>query len=375
VTPGLWLLVRYFLWLGATGFGGPIALVGYMQRDLAEQRGWFTAEEVKRGVVFSQLAPGPLAAQLAIYLGWKRYGVTGATLCGIAFVAPSLVMVIALAIAYQRFQGLTWLRAAFYGVSAAVLAIIARAAVKLARLTLTRDRLLWFVFALNGVATVIARAELVSVLLVSGLLVLIVRQPGIMRKAAPPSGVAAAAFIATSSVAPAPTLFPLFWFFAKAGLVVFGSGLAIVPFLYAAVERYHWLTEQQFLDAIAVSLITPGPVVITVAFIGHLLQGLPGALIAALGVFLPVYLSVVLGAPLFERHADRPAVRSALAGLAAAATGALAGAAIILGQRALVDLPAAVLALASFGLLTALPKLPEPAVVLAAGLVGVLIKS
>jgi chromate transporter len=374
MTPGLWPLVRYFLWLGATGFGGPIALVGYMQRDLAEKRGWFTADEIKRGIVFSQLAPGPLAAQLAIYLGWKRYRVLGATLAGVAFVAPSLLMVILLAIAYQRFQGLPWLRAAFYGVSAAVLAIIARAAVKLAKLTLTKDRLLWFVFVLNAVGTVLARAELVSLLLASGLLVLIVRQPGVLRKAAPPSG-AAAAFIATSSFAPPPQMLPVFWFFTKAGMVVFGSGIAIVPFLYAAVERYHWLTEQQFLDAIAVSLITPGPVVITVAFIGHILRGLPGALIAAVGVFLPVYLAVVLGAPLFERHADRPAIRSAVAGLAAGATGALAGAAVILGQRALVDATAALLAVASFALLTIFPKLPEPLLVLAVGLLGVVIRT
>ncbi|HSL68677.1 MAG TPA: chromate efflux transporter, partial [Longimicrobiales bacterium] len=291
--PTRWQLARYFLWLGSTGFGGPIALLGHMERDLVGQRAWFAQEEFRRGVVFAQLAPGPMAAQLAIYLGWLRGGVSGATVAGLAFVGPSLVMVIALAVAYEALDGLAWLRAAFYGVSAAVIAVIARGAIRLTRLTVRRDPLMWLVFFVNAIVTVLIRAESIGLLLGSGALVLLVREPHVVRRVVARVGLPAFA-VADLSQQSAPALGQLFLYFCNAGAVVFGSGLAIVPFLYATVARHGWLTEQQFLDAIAVSLITPGPVVITVAFIGHLVSGLPGALVAAAGVFLPVYLVTVV---------------------------------------------------------------------------------
>src|SRR5215208_7088984 len=173
--PSISELFRYFLRLGTTGFGGPIALVGYMEREVVDQRQWVTAQEFKDGLAFSQLAPGPLAAQLAIYLGWLRAGVRGATAAGVAFVGPSFVMVVVLAALYLRFGGMTWLVGAFYGIGAAVIAIIARSVVKLARTTLSNDRLLWFVFFVMAVVTAWRENEIVWLFVLCGLVVIFVR--------------------------------------------------------------------------------------------------------------------------------------------------------------------------------------------------------
>ena len=357
MTPGVWPLTRYFLRLGALGFGGPIALVGYMQRDLVERRGWVSKEEFADGLAFAQLAPGPLAAQLAIYLGWVRHGFLGATLAGVAFVAPSFLIVVVLSALYVRFGGLAWIRGAFYGIAAAVIAVIARSTARLVPMTLGRDRVLWAVFAINTVVVAWTERELVSVILASGLVILA------WRGLAP---VRAAAF----AVAP----WDLLWYFIKAGAVVFGSGLAILPYLYGGVvEQYGWLNDQQFLDAVAVSMITPGPVVITVAFIGYLTAGSVGALAAGVGVFLPVYLAVVLGAQWFQRVKGNLRVKAFVQGITAAATGAIAGAAIVLSRRAIVDLPTIAIALVALALLYKARWLPEPALMLAAGVVGVVI--
>src|SRR5439155_1207138 len=168
----------YFLRLGTTGFGGPIALVGYMQRDLVEKRRWISRQDYVEGLALAQLAPGPLAAQLAIYLGWVRGGVTGATVVGVAFVLPSFVMVLALSALYLRYGGLAWMRGAFYGIGAAVIAIIARSAYKLVRMTLARDRLLWVLFAVSALVTASTESELVWVFLLCGIAALTVKTMG-----------------------------------------------------------------------------------------------------------------------------------------------------------------------------------------------------
>jgi chromate transporter len=357
--------------LGTTGFGGPIALVGYMQRDLVERRGWITEREYADGLAFSQLAPGPLAAQLAMYLGWVRGGVLGASLTGAAFILPSFLMVLTLSVAYVRFGGMAWIRGAFYGIGAAVIAVIARSAAKLVRLTLKRDLTLWAVFAVNAAVVASTESEILWVFVASGFAVV-----GLRRAPFGPAATASAGalfMLPLLSSSPAPSM-ELLWFFTKAGAVVFGSGLAIVPFLYGGVvEQYRWLSEREFLDAVAVSLITPGPVVITVAFIGYLAAGLTGAILASAGVFLPVYLSVVFLAPSFARVAVRPHVRAFVDGVTAAATGALAGAVLVLGTRAIVDLGTACIALATLGALVARPRAPEYLLITAAGVVGVLL--
>src|SRR5215216_4394458 len=277
----LWQLTAYFLKLGTIGFGGPVALVGYMQRDLVERHHWIDDEEYKLGLALAQIMPGPLAAQLAMAIGYFAHGVLGATLVGLAFVLPSFLMVLALSMLYVAFGGLWWMQAVFYGVSAAVIGIIAIAAYKLARKVNGQDPLLWGIFAVLFVVTAVAQAELAEFFLVAGLLVLLVKAPPRwLRDRVPVFGVvpgilalpllAAAAVIGASS----NVLWEILLFFTKAGAFVFGSGLAIVPFLYEGiVQGHHWLTEQQFLDAVAIAMITPGPVVITVAFIGYLVAG------------------------------------------------------------------------------------------------------
>ena len=345
----LWRFLLYFLKLGATGFGGPIALAGFMQRDLVEDRKWITASDYADGLALAQLAPGPLAAQLAIYLGYVRAGVLGASLVAVVFVLPSFLMVWGISAAYVHFGGLPWIQALFYGIGATVIGVIARSSVKLTRLTLKKDIWLWAIFGVTAVSTALTQAENIWLILGGGFLMIIRGgwRPSLRMLAIAPS--LATAAIATSP----PTLTTLFWFFAKSGAVVFGSGLAIVPFLYGEVVQAHgWLTQQQFIDAVAVAMITPGPVVITVAFIGYLISGTSGMTVAAIGVFLPVYLFVIIPAPYFRKYRSQPQVTSFIAGVTAAATGAIAGAVWVLGSRAIVDVWTAVLAIAAFAVLT-----------------------
>jgi chromate transporter len=364
--PSLGELLRYFAWLGAAGFGGPIALVGYMEREFVERRQWATREELSDGIAFSQLAPGPLAAQLAIYLGWLSAGVRGATVAGVAFIAPSFVMVLVLADLDVRFGGMRWLQGAFYGVGAAVIAIIARSAFKLARSTLRRDALMWTLFVVSAAATAWTESENVLLFVACGLVAVYVRgSPSLARRAM------SIVFVPVSFSL--PTVASLFGYFASAGLFVFGSGLAIVPFLHGGVvvER-QWLTDQQFLDAVAVALITPGPVVITVAFIGFIVAGALGATAAAAGVFAPVYAITVIAAPYYQRLKANARVRAFVDGVTAAATGAIAGAAFVLGRRAITDLTTLAIAAVSLLLVAKVRRVPEPIVIVLAGGFGVL---
>ena len=265
--PAVGSLLRYFLWLGTAGFGGPIVLVERMRRDLQETRHWFTADEYKEGLALAQLAPGPLAAQLAIYLGWVRAGVLGATVVGIAFIVPSFVMVLALSAAYVRFGGLPWIQGAFYGIGAAMIAIIAHSAFRLVKRTVGVDRLLWVIVAANALLTAWTEREDVWIIVASGLFVLLWRQlahEGTLKARA--AMVPGWLLTGLHGTATPGTLVTITGYFTQAGALVFGSGLAVVPFLHGGVvQQLHWLNERQFLDAVAVSMITPGPVVITVA--------------------------------------------------------------------------------------------------------------
>ena len=366
-------LVGYFLRLGATGFGGPIALAGAMQRDLVERRQWFTPDEYLRGLALAQLAPGPLAAQLAIYLGWARGGVLGATLVGMAFILPSFLIVLILSAAYIQLHGLGWMQAVFYGVGAAVIGIIARSAIKLMRLTLKRDVLLWIVFGIVAAMTAVTESEIVWLFLISGFAVFALRRAA----PPPPAAVMMAPWLLTGirGVAGWPLLWRVFVYFTEAGAFVFGSGLAIVPFLYGTVvEQYQWLTQREFVDAVAVAMITPGPVVITVAFIGYLVAGPLGALVAAIGVFLPCYFFVIIPAPYYERFAAKKGISDFVAGVTSAAVGAIAGSVVVLGRRTLVDWKSAAICVLAFVVVTWVRKVPEPLLILAAAIAGLLLR-
>jgi chromate transporter len=371
----LWQLVRYMLGLGTWGFGGPVALVGYMYRDLVEKRGWITEADYKEGMAIAQLMPGPLAAQLAIYLGFVHYRVLGATLVGLAFVLPSFLMVVALGAAYSAYGGIGWMQSVFYGVGAAVIGIIAMSAYKLTTKNIGKDKLLWAVFAVSLAVTVATQSEVVWLFLGAGVLVWLVRVPPGWLKGGTVNGIAAPVLgVAAAASADPAKLKQIALYFAYAGSFVFGSGLAIVPFLYSGVvKEYGWLTDRQFVDAVAVAMITPGPVVITTGFIGYLVSGFWGAVVAALGTFLPCYLFTIIPAPYFKKHGKRPAIVAFVDGVTAAAIGAIAGAVIVIGQRSITDWITAALAVATALVLWRFKKVQEPLIVLAAALVGLVV--
>lgn len=367
-------MVLYMLRLGALGFGGPVALVGYMHRDLVERRGWISDADYKEGLALAQLAPGPLAAQLGIYLGYVHYRILGATLAGLAFVLPSFLMVVALGWAYQRFGGLSWMQAVFYGVGAAVIGIIAMSARKLTLKSVGKDKLLWAIYLLLAVVTVVTESEIAWLFIASGVVVWLLRAPPKWASSGKVNGLALLQLPALSGpLASVDTgiLMQIAVFFAEAGAFVFGSGLAIVPILHAGVvNEHHWLSDKQFVDAVAVAMITPGPVVITVGFIGYLVAGLPGACVAALATFLPCYLFTVLPAPYFKKFGKLPGVIAFVDGITAAAIGAITGSVIVIAKRSIIDIPTALLALASAALLWKYTKLPEPVIVGGAALFG-----
>ena len=374
-------LVRYFLKLGGLGFGGPIALVGYMQRDLVEQRGWFSEREFQQALAVGQTMPGPLAAQVAMWFGYLHAGARGAVAIALPFVIPPFLIVTAIAALYARYQGLDWVHAVFLGVGPAVLAIIAIAASKLARSTNKSDPVLWGIAALLCAVTAITGAEIVWLFLAAGAFGAIHYGGGLPRRTSGLGGLASFSPLAlpaavkglalTGSGASAGSLA---WFFLKAGAFTFGSGLAIVPFLHAGlVDEHRWLTEQQFVDAVAMGLISPGPVVIMATFAGYLVFGLAGAVIATVCVFLPALLLVIVPGPFIRRHENHPRLQGFIKGATAAAAGAIAGAGIVIAGD-VIDRPASVVIglVALALLLQKRVKVGEPALVAAAALVGLL---
>src|SRR5919201_855421 len=377
-SPGysLWQMVRYMLKLGTIGFGGAVALVGYMYRDLVEERRWITEADYKEGLTLSQLMPGPLAAQLAIYLGYVHYGITGATLAGVAFVLPSFAMVVALGAAYVAYGGLTWMQAVFYGVGAAVIGIIALSAYKLTTKSIGKDKLLWAIYLVAAAVTIVTESEIVWIFLISGVLAWFVKAPPawLQRSGSAPMVALLPTACALGAATDWPVLVNIGLFFAEAGAFVFGSGLAIVPFLYGGVvNEYHWLNERQFIDAVAVAMITPGPVVITVGFIGYLVAGFPGAVVAALATFLPCYLFTIIPAPYFRKHGKKPAIVAFVDGCTAAAIGTITGAVVVLGKRSIVDVPSALLMILTVLALWKVKRLPEPAIVALAAAIGLIV--
>jgi chromate transporter len=370
-------LLRYFLGLGTWGFGGPIATVGYMQRDLVERRSWLSERDFLDGVALGQTMPGPLAAQVVMWVGYLRARALGALATSVAFVLPSLAAVLLVAYLYVRYEGLSWVQSLFYGIAPAVMAIIALAAVKLARLTNGRDPRLWIISAVTLSVTALTGAEIALLFVAAGLVMMVWEAPPRRRpRAGPPAsllGVGAAPGVLLGA-ATGGTLVALGLFFLKAGAFIFGSGLAIVPFLRAGVvEQHHWLTAGQFLDAVAIGLITPGPVVISAAFIGYLVGGLAGAGVSTVAIFLPIYLGVVVPGRWFVRHRAHPRLRGFVKGATAAAAGAIGGATIVLTKQAVVDWPAAAIALVALVVLWRF-RVKEPLVVLAAGVAGLLLR-
>ena len=281
----------------------------------------------------------------------------------------------ALSALYIHFGSLPWIQGAFYGIAPAVSAIIARSAVKLVRTATGKDRLLWGIFAVLAVATVWTESEVLWLFVLGGVVSLLVKAPPKFAVRASAVTMAGWDWLLTGmhGTASMSTLETVGVFFLKAGAFVFGSGLAIVPFLYAAVREYHWLTEQQFVDAVAIAMITPGPVVITSGFIGYLVAGPAGASLATAAVFAPPLLIVIFAAPYYRRFAQNPQVKAFVQGVTAAAVGAIAGAALILARRSVLDLPTLLIGAAVF-LILLWKKVPEPLLILAAGIAGIFLR-
>lgn len=374
-------LMLYFLKLGTVGFGGPVALVGYMHRDLVEDRKWISEDEYKQGLALAQLAPGPLAAQLGIYLGFVHYRVLGATLVGLAFVIPSFIMVVLLGIVYKIYGRLDWMQAVFYGVGAAVIGIIVMSSYKLTTKSIGKFNfeslkqrwLLWFYFVAALVITYVTKQEKVLLFVVAGLVYMLVKAPPKWFKITSfnmllliPFGILEFKTSVLGKIA---------LFFTEAGAFVFGSGLAIVPFLHTGVvTKNHWLTEQQFLDAVAVAMITPGPVVITVGFIGFLVAGFAGACVAALATFFPCYAFTVLPAPYFNKIAKNESIKAFVDGITAAVVGALVGAVFVIGSQSIKDIPTAIIAIVAALALIYFKKIQEPYIILISAIIGVVLK-
>lgn len=301
------------------------------------------------------------------------YGVLGATLVGTAFVLPSFLMVLALGWAYTVYGGLAWMQAVFYGVGASVMGIIAVSAYRLTSKTVGKDVLLWLIYAVIFGITVVTESEIVSVFLAAGILAWLVKTPpSFLKSAISRARMIMAPLLAIPIASDQQTLlWKIFVFFTEAGAFVFGSGLAIVPFLYGGVVKEHgWLNDRQFVDAVAVAMITPGPVVITVGFIGFLVAGFWGAVVAAIATFLPCYLFTVLPAPYFKKHGRRPDIAAFVTGVTAAATGAISGAVVVLSRRSVVDTPTAILAIVTALLLLRTKRIPEPAIIVVAAVIG-----
>lgn len=378
IKPSHMAFTLYFLKLGCIGFGGAISLISYMQKDLVETRRWVSKTHFLHGLTLSQLSPGPLASQLAIYLGWLNGGVLGATLVLLFFTLPSFIMITCIAMFYVHYGHLSWMHGAFYGIGASVIAIIAKGSFNLARMVIDRDPLLWAICFTNLGVTLWIKSTSILLFVLSGLLVLVIKNRFHLGKPLSCfflSSAIPAFFLLMQNTIHQHIIPHLFFYFVGAGAFVFGSGLAIVPYLHGGVvEHYHWLTDQQFLDAVSVGMITPGPLLITVAFIGYLIAGISGALAATIGVFLPCYLIILFIAPHYSRFAHNLTLKAIVSGITAAAAGAIIGSAFILAQQAIVDLNTLMIFFFTFTIPFFIKKMPDLILVVISGFFGYLLK-
>lgn len=366
-------LARYFLRLGFLGFGGPVALVGQMERELVDGKKWLTKAEMKEAIAICQSLPGPLAIQVGIYVSWLRGGFWGAWVGGWCFILPNFVIVASLGALYVYLGDLQPVTAIFYGVSPAVIALILHSCCRLAKLGM-EDWLQWAIAAICLAVTVILQAEVALLFIGAGIVGILYygkpfnRSPAIL----PGIAIVPAAAGPLAPVASGSTLSKLLLFFLKAGSLTFGSGLVIVPFLeQGLVQQYGWLDERQFLIAVAIGMISPGPVVITATFVGYLVAGFWGSVVSTIGIFLPSFLLVLIVAPLLARHRGNPNVQGFVKGAYAAAIGTILGACILLGKIAIGDWLTALIGMISLAILFRW-KVSNPLLIAATAVVGLI---
>lgn len=378
--PSLWELTRYFLRLGALGFGGPVALANAMRRDLVDGRHWLTEAEYDDGLAIAAACPGPLAYQLGVYCGYIRHGVTGGLAAAAGFALAPFLLVTTVAWFYTRLSGMWQLRALFYGIAPVVVSLILKACWNLGRKTLRKDLFAWLFFLVSCAITVIVERELTVLFLIAGALgtaLFAPRDPIPASQSAPlgPSGgTTMTALVPAAPIAGGVSALTgkIFLFFFKTGLLVFGSGLVIVPFLKTyIVDQYHWLDNRQFLDSVAIGMISPGPVVITATFVGFLLNGWAGATAATIGMFAPAVLLTVLATPLLLRYGRNRRLRGFIRGITVTVVGVLVGTTFLVGKTAITDWTTAGIAVLSLAVLTAWKRAPEPLLVGLGGALGI----
>jgi chromate transporter len=362
-------VVPYFLRLGLLGFGGPVALVGQMERELVADRKWLTKEQMREAIAVCQSLPGPLAIQVGIYISYLRVGFWGAWAGGWAFILPNFIIVAALGALYVHLGDLPAVTAVFYGVSPAVIALILHSCYRLAKLGM-EDRLQWALAVTCFFVTVVLQAE-VALLFIGAGLVGILYYGSFFRRL-PPAAAPALAAPVLAPLTSGSTIGKLLLFFLKAGSLTFGSGLVIVPFLQQGlVQEYGWLDERQFLIAVAVGMISPGPVVITATFVGYLVAGFWGSLVSTIGIFLPSFLLVLVAAPILARHRGNANVQGFIKGAYAAAIGTILGACVLLGRIAIGDWLTVAIGVASLVVLFRW-KVSNPLLIAATAFVGLI---
>lgn len=365
-------LIVYFLKLGTWGFGGPVALCGLMEKDLVQERAWLTKEQMRDAIAVSQSLPGPLAIQVGIFISYMRCGFWGAWAGGWAFILPNFLVVAAVAALYVHFGNLVWMSAIFYGVSPAVIALILHSCWRLGKLGM-EDRFQWVVAAISLIVTITVQAEVAVLFIGAGLLGIFWYGSLFRHRTTPLAAVALPVAIgATPHAASLPLLGKLLAFFLKAGALTFGSGLVIVPFLEKGlVQETHWLNPREFLVAVAIGMLSPGPVVITATFVGYLVAGFWGSLVSTIGIFLPSFLLILLVAPILLRHRSNPNVQGFVKGAYAAAIGTILGASLLLGKIAIGDWLTVLIALGCLIVLFRF-KVSNPALIGVAAVIGLI---
>jgi chromate transporter len=364
-------LALYFFRLGTLGFGGPVALCGLMERELVSEKAWLSKDEMRDAIAISQSLPGPLAIQVGIFASYMRGGFWGAWAGGWAFILPNFLIVAGLAALYVHFGGLSWMTAVFYGVSPVVIALILHSCWRLSKLGM-EHWLQWAIAVLAFLITVVFRAE-VALLFIGAGVVGLLYYGTLLRGGRPPVVMSLASIAATGAVphvASASILGKLLLFFLKAGSLTFGSGLVIVPFLEKGiVQDTGWLSPRDFLIAVAIGMMSPGPVVITATFVGFLVAGFWGSLVSTVGIFLPSFIFVLIVAPILMRHRGNKNVQGFIKGTYGAAIGTILGACVLLGKIAIGDVLTALIALGALGLLFRF-KIGNPVLIAAAAVIG-----
>lgn len=344
----LWELFKYYLYVGSTAFGGPLAIINTIRTDLVEKRGWLEKEEFEHYFGYAQIAPGPMAFQVGVYNGFFKFGIPGAALCGFALVLPSYLLVLAFSIFYQKYNDISYVQFALYGISPAIIAIILHSGIKLSKNVLKKDYFLFFIFFASIALTIFLKVAILYLIISSGIIALIyysIKNNKSEKLNLLPLFIASPfAFIerfmdeVTQSMG--SKLLDLALVFLKTGSLTYGSGFVIIGVLQQdVVNNYHWLNQADFLAGISFGNITPGPVVITSTFIGYLTAGLTGSLVSTFCIFFPTFCFVLILAHSIGKFKNNFYLKSFIKGANAAAIGAILSTAYNLSGSSMIDIP------------------------------------